>query len=312
MSLDVRPLGSTGRNVSVMALGSWRTFERIPRSQGIEVMKAARAAGVTMLDDARYTDETGTAPIPTGYSEVVFGELFRAAGFERDEVTVSNKLWWEFWPAEDAVAEVRGSLGRMGFASLDLLYAICPPSGLEVSTVVEQIGRVFDAGLARAWGTGMWSAAQHEEALDCCERLGVPGPVVAQMACSLVDHEAATSSEMTAAFTRGGIGLVAAYVLAGGALSGKYLSSHAGRVADDLSPAVVAAKIAAAGLVDLAAEVGATPSQLAFCYALAQPQLTSVLFGATTSDQVRENVGAVDVLASLTPSQLTRLHDLAR
>ena len=69
-----------------MSLGSWRTYERIPREQGLDVMRAARDAGITFLDDARYNDETGTAPIPTGYSEVVFGELFRAAGWERDEV----------------------------------------------------------------------------------------------------------------------------------------------------------------------------------------------------------------------------------
>ncbi|MBO0825139.1 MAG: aldo/keto reductase, partial [Actinobacteria bacterium] len=73
-----------------MALGSWRTFERIPREQGLAVMLAAREAGITFLDDARYNDETGAAPIPTGYSEVVFGELFRAAGWQRDDVVVAN------------------------------------------------------------------------------------------------------------------------------------------------------------------------------------------------------------------------------
>ena len=61
-------------------------------------MRAAMEAGINFLDDARYNDETGHAPIPTGYSEVVFGELFRAAGWRRDETVVSNKLWWEFWP----------------------------------------------------------------------------------------------------------------------------------------------------------------------------------------------------------------------
>src|SRR6266496_5535719 len=68
-------LGASGIEVSRLALGSWRTFERIGREQGIRVMRAARDAGITFLDDARYNDETGRAPIPTGYSEVVFGEL---------------------------------------------------------------------------------------------------------------------------------------------------------------------------------------------------------------------------------------------
>ena len=83
-----------------MSLGSWRTFERISREQGEAVMRAARDEGITFLDDARYNDETGDAPIPSGYSEVVFGELFRASGWVRDEVIVANKLWWEFWPQQ--------------------------------------------------------------------------------------------------------------------------------------------------------------------------------------------------------------------
>ena len=78
--VPVVPLGRSELMVSRMALGSWRTYERISREQGLAVMRAGREAGITFLDDARYNDETGGAPIPTGYSEIVFGELFRAAG----------------------------------------------------------------------------------------------------------------------------------------------------------------------------------------------------------------------------------------
>ena len=63
--LPSRSLGAAGPLVSVMSLGSWRTFERISREEGLGVMRAAREAGVTLLDDARYDDETGTAPMPT-------------------------------------------------------------------------------------------------------------------------------------------------------------------------------------------------------------------------------------------------------
>jgi L-glyceraldehyde 3-phosphate reductase len=90
-------------------------------------MRAAREAGIDFLDDARYDDRTGTAPIPTGYSEVLFGELFRAAGWPRDEVVVANKLWWEFWPRESAAQELDASLARMGFDHLDLAYSATPP-----------------------------------------------------------------------------------------------------------------------------------------------------------------------------------------
>jgi predicted oxidoreductase len=71
--MERRPLGSSGLEVSRLSLGSWRTFERIPRDDGLAVMLAAREHGFNFLDDARYNDETGTAPIPSGYSEVLFG-----------------------------------------------------------------------------------------------------------------------------------------------------------------------------------------------------------------------------------------------
>ncbi len=115
--------------MSILALGSWRTYERISRAQGIAVMRAAQECGITFLDDARYDDETGTAPIRTGYSEIIFGELFRSAGWKRDEVIVANKLWWEFWPEQSAAAEVDASLGRMGFDYIDVLYSWTSPQG---------------------------------------------------------------------------------------------------------------------------------------------------------------------------------------
>ena len=80
------PLGSSGMDVSALSLGSWRTFEHLPAKTGVAILRAAREEGISFFDDARYNDETGRAPIPTGHSEVLFGELFRGAGVRRDEV----------------------------------------------------------------------------------------------------------------------------------------------------------------------------------------------------------------------------------
>jgi aryl-alcohol dehydrogenase-like predicted oxidoreductase len=305
-------LGASGIDVSIMALGSWRTFERIPREDGVAVMRAARDAGIDFLDDARYDDETGTAPIPTGYSEVVFGELFRAAGWRRDDVAVANKLWWEHWPDEDAAAELDGSLGRMGLDHVDLIYAIVPPPSLPVPDVVAQVAGLLASGRARAWGTGMWSAAQLAEAVAVSEQTGVPAPVAAQMACSLADHAQADDPDMRAVLTRSGIGLVAAYVLAGGTLTGKYADADAtGRARDDDSPVVARGKRVARRLTELAGEWGIAPVHLAFAYALDHPNLASVLFGATSPDQVGTNVEAVEAYASLTREQLDAIRALA-
>jgi aryl-alcohol dehydrogenase-like predicted oxidoreductase len=174
--------------VSRLALGSWRTFERIGRDQGIRVMRAAREAGITFLDDARYNDETGDAPLPTGYSEVVFGELFRAAGWRRDEVIVSNKLWWEFWPDQSPAEELAGSLGRMGFDHVDLIYSEVPPDGVGLEDTLDMITGLIGAGAARAWGTLNWTPEQMERAWHR-HGPGQPGHGV-RAARSLGDHRA--------------------------------------------------------------------------------------------------------------------------
>src|SRR5262249_35519928 len=137
--LPHRALGGSGIEVTALAVGSWRTFERMPREDGRAVMTEARRQGVALLDDAPYNHEPGTATLASGYSEVVFGELFRAAGWIRDEVVVSNKLWWEFWPEQGAAEELDASLGRMRFDHLDLVYAERLPDGQSVEQAVADV-----------------------------------------------------------------------------------------------------------------------------------------------------------------------------
>ena len=310
-ALPHRPLGSSDLEVSLFSLGSWRTFERIPREQGLAVMRAAREAGVTFLDDARYNDETGTAPIPTGYSEVVFGELFRAAGWARDEVVVANKLWWEFWPDEDAAAELDGSLGRMGLDHIDLIYTMQPPQGLTIRELVVQVAGLVSSGRARAWGIGNWPADALTEAVHAARSLGVPLPAAAQLPYSLVRPDWVQDPAMEAVLADADIGLVASYVLAGGTLTGKYLHGESGRATTDETAAAVSGKERAAAVVELAREWNVSPASLAFSFALGHPRLASVLFGATSPEQLRENVASLQVFESLDDAQRRRLDDLA-
>jgi aryl-alcohol dehydrogenase-like predicted oxidoreductase len=294
-----------------MSLGSWRTFERISREQGEAVMRAAREEGINFLDDARYNDETGTAPIPTGYSEVVFGELFRASGWVRDEVVVANKLWWEFWPEQTAESELGASLDRMGLDHIDLIYATPPPDIISVRQVVESAAGLIATGMARQWAVAMWSAPLLGEALDIAAELDAPPPVANQLACSLVQHAAPDDPEMVRLMSNRGVGLVASYVLAGGTLTGKYVGHANGRASNDDAPPYGAGKQVAVALADLASEWGVSTAQLAFCYALGHPCLTSALFGATTPEQLRDNVASFEVFESLSDDQLAAVRALA-
>ncbi len=277
-------------------------------------MRAAREHGFNFLDDARYNDETGTAPIPTGYSEVLFGELFRAAGWNREDTVVSNKLWWEFWPEQSAAAELDGSLARMGFEYVDLIYANPPPDDMALAEMVAAVGQLLTSGKARTWGIVNWEAGPFLEATLTAERLGVPAPCAAQLPYSLVRREWVESDEMSAALEASGAGVVASFVMAGGVLTGKYDDRGTGRAAgeiDDPHHAAARGTGRAAGEIDdarhaaaretgvrlraLAPELGATPAALAIAFALANPAVTSVLFGATSPAQIEQNVAALEL-----------------
>jgi aryl-alcohol dehydrogenase-like predicted oxidoreductase len=307
--MPMTALGRSDLRVSRLALGSWRTYERISRDQGVRVMRAAREAGINFLDDARYNDETGHAPLPTGYSEVVFGELFRASGWRRDEVVVSNKLWWEFWPDQSPAQELAGSLARMGLDHVDLIYSEVPPDGVDLEDAIDMITGLIRTGVARAWGTLNWTPDQMERAWQIADREGVPGPVATQPPYSLVRREIVDDPAMRRLAADRGVAIVASYTLAGGILTGKYDEEPgAGRAAGMIgqpqwAPAVAAGRDLAA----LARHIGADPASLAMAFALLDPSVTTVLFGATRPEQIRANLGALALAERLTPGERDRL-----
>jgi aryl-alcohol dehydrogenase-like predicted oxidoreductase len=294
--MERRPLGTSGLEVSRLSLGSWRTFEWIPREHGVAVMRRAREIGFNFLDDARYNDETGTAPIPTGYSEVHFGELFRAAGWDRADTVVANKLWWEFWPEQSAAEELDSSLSRMRFDYVDLIYANPPPGALPISETVAKMGELVAAGKARAWGIVNWQAEPFIEAVRAAADQNVPLPCAAQFPYSLVRRDWVEGPLMTEALRASGAGVVASFVIAGGVLTGKYDAGGRGRVANDIDDSRYRPEREyGRRLRELAGEIGASPAALAIAFALANPAVTSVLFGATSPTQIAENATALEI-----------------
>jgi len=296
--LPRRRLGASELEVSALALGSWQTYERIPRAQGVAVLHTARECGIDFLEVARYNDTTGRAPIPTGYSEVVFGEIFRASGWPRDEVTIADKLWWEFWPQQTAAGELDASLQRTGLDHFDFIYSDPPPDALAMEDVVGAVTDLVADGKVRAWGIVNWQADRVAEAGRVARRLGVPAPCAAQLPYSLVSRSWVEDPAMKDALALCGGSVVASYVLAGGILSGKYLEPGAtGRMAGQVDAPQWEEAVAVAGeLRTRAAQEGTSAAVLAIAFALSNPDVATVLCGATSPEQVRENVRAVMLL----------------
>ena len=312
MAMEQRSLGASGLAVSVLSLGSWLTYETMPEEEALAVMQAGLSAGINFLDDARYNDRTGTAPLATGYSEVLFGRLLRKTGINRNDLVIGNKIWFEFFPQESIEAELDGSLGRIGIDHIDIVYCDKRPDSLPLAEMIGQLDGLIAAGKLRAWGVLNWSAAQIQEARDVAAASGLRPPTGAQLAYSVL-HRAHVEDDAMRRACGDTVGIVASYSLQGGLLSGKYRSGGAadGRLTEwvarpELQPMLP--KVDA--FVGVAERLGCTPSQLAMAYCLRNTQVSSVLFGARQVKQVQDNRGALEVLPRLTDDVIAELRAL--
>jgi aryl-alcohol dehydrogenase-like predicted oxidoreductase len=162
--------------------------------------------------------------------------------------------------------------------------------------MVAQVGGLLRSGKARTWGIVNWEADQFSEAIAAAADQGLPAPCAAQLPYSLVQRAWVESREMTTALSASGAGVVASFVMAGGVLTGKYDAGQTGRASSDLSdPRFADAREKGLALHALANELGVSAGALAIAFALANPAVATVLFGATSPAQIAENVGALEV-----------------
>jgi L-glyceraldehyde 3-phosphate reductase len=239
---------------------------------------------------------------------VVFGEVFRRSGWPRDEVTIAEKLWWEFWPEQTAAQELDGSLERTGLGHVDFVYSDPPPADLALEEVVEAVGGLLRAGKVRAWGIVNWPAARIAEAGRIAPEQGVPTPCAAQLPYSLAQRSPVEDEDMRTALAGCLASVVASFVLAGGILTGKYAAGASGRMSEGLEdPRFAGARRVAERLGDLAERSGVPAATLAMAFAYTSPGVATVLFGATTPEQVAENLRAAQPLEDDLLAQLRAL-----
>jgi aryl-alcohol dehydrogenase-like predicted oxidoreductase len=171
------------------------------------------------------------------------------------------------------------------------------------------IDGLIRSGATRAWGTLNWPPSLTEKACQLADRAGTARPVATQPPYSLVHRAAVEDPQMQRLALDQQVAVVASYALAGGILTGKYDGEpQAGRAAGALDrPAAAAAVAAGRQLAVLARETGRDAAQLAFAFALLNPAVTAVLFGATHPAQVTSNVTALAVAGDLSPTEIQRL-----
>jgi voltage-dependent potassium channel beta subunit len=317
--MQYRRLGRAGLRVSALSLGSWVTYHnQVDTRSAVEMMAAAFDAGVNFFDNAEV--------YAGGRSEEVMGAALKALGWPRLNVVVSSKYFWGLDRQGEAVNRkdtlnrkylmqaVDGSLQRLGLEHIDLIYCHRPDPHTPVDETVRAMNDLIVQGKALYWGTSEWSADEIRAAWLIADRHGWHKPVVEQPQYHLF-HRRRVEQEYAPLYDDVGLGLTTWSPLASGLLTGKYRAG----VPDGSRGAMEGMAFLRDGLTDaaknaavtqlepIAAELGGTLAQLAIAWAASNPRVSSVITGASRIDQLQANLGAMDLLARLTPELKARI-----
>lgn len=294
-----RPLGRTGRSVSVVGLGTWQLgaeWGEVTESAAFEVLDAARESGVTLFDTA---DVYGD-----GRSEALIGRYL--AERPGHGITVATKMGRRAAQlAENYVdANFRAWLDRsrrnLGVDTIDLVQLHCPPSDvIRADETYATLDELVSDGIIAAYGVSVETCAQ---ALDAISRPGVQNVQIIVNPFRLKPLEAVLPAAADA-----GVAIFARVPLASGLLSGRYTSDTAfasndhrtfnrnGEAFDKgetfsgvpFDVGLAAARALAAALPD-----GVTLPEASLAWILSQPGVTTVIPGARNDAQVRSNCRA--------------------
>ena len=317
--MQYRRLGRSGLRVSTLSLGSWVTYHnQVDTGSAAEMLAAAFDAGINFFDNAE--------AYAAGQSEEIMGRAFKQLAWPRLNYVVSTKFFWGLDRNGDAVNRkdtlnrkylmqaIDGSLKRFGLDFVDLVYCHRPDPHTPIEETARAMSDIINQGKALYWGTSEWSAADIRAAWGVCDRHGWHKPVVEQPQYNLFTRQR-VEQEYARLYEDIGLGLTTWSPLASGLLTGKYSQGvPAGSrgalqttawMREQLTDA--AKNAAVAQLQPIAAELGCTLAQLAIAWAAANPRVSTVITGASQVAQLRANLGAMDVLARLTPEVKARM-----
>jgi voltage-dependent potassium channel beta subunit len=322
MPMQYRRLGASGLRVSELSLGSWITYHtQVDVTAAKEMLAVAMDNGVNFFDNAEV--------YARGQSEVVMGEAIKALRWPRLNYVVSTKFFWGLEREGNTVNRmdtlnrkyltqaIDGSLKRMQIDFIDLVFCHRPDPHTPLEETVWAMSDMITRGKALYWGTSEWSAADIRAAWEIADRHHLHKPVTEQPQYNLF-HRKRVEQEYASLYSDIGLGLTTWSPLASGLLTGKYrdgippgsrgaleaMSWLAKSLTDEAKNAAVDE------LEGIAAEVGASVTQLAIAWAARNPRVSTVITGASNVGQLRANLLAVDVGPRLTPEIVARIEEV--
>jgi len=330
--MQYRPLGRTDIKVSAYCLGSMTWGTQNSEDEGHAQIDAALDAGINFIDTAEMYPTTPLSAETQGRTEEIIGSWVAKTG-RRDDVVIATKIVGEGFPrirdgapisADTLAGAVETSLRRLQTDVIDLYQLHWPnrgsyhfrkwphfdPTGQDtraaddIAACVAALDDLVKAGKIRAIGLSNESAWGTMQFINAANASGGPRVASIQNEYSLLcRHYDLDLAELT---HHEDVGLLAFSPLATGILTGKYLndatppgsrrSINNGDLGGRLSGKGVEA--ASRAYVELARDHGLDPTQMALAFCAQRPFMTSVIFGATTQEQLSTALGAVDVTLS--------------
>uniref|UniRef100_A0A1I8GJJ4 Aldo_ket_red domain-containing protein n=1 Tax=Macrostomum lignano TaxID=282301 RepID=A0A1I8GJJ4_9PLAT len=297
-------LGRCGLRVSCLGLGTWVTFAgQVPDSVAEDILTLAYACGINFFDTAEV--------YAAGRAELLLGRLLRKAGWRRSSYTVSTKIFWggkaeteRGLSRKHIVEGLQACLQRLQLDYVDIVFANRPDPLTPMEEIVRAFSFCIDRGWAFYWGTSRWSPMEIMEAHSVARQFNLIPPVAEQVEYHMFQREK-LELQMPELFAKLGLGAVvwsplACGLLACGILSRQsppsYLFSYSWLRDKILSEE---GRQQQAKLKELA--------ELAIAWCVRSGHASCVLLGASSAEQLYENICALPVVPKLTAALMAEI-----
>jgi voltage-dependent potassium channel beta subunit len=314
--MKYRRLGKTGLQVSELSFGSWITFgNQIANDTSERLMDIAYESGVNFFDNAEV--------YAAGKSEEVMGDILRKRGWNRDTYIISSKA---FFGAGGKLPTQRGlhrkhlveachdALKRLKLEYLDLYFCHRPDKETPIEETVWTMHQLIMQGKIFYWGTSEWSAQEIMEAHMVAQKYNLIGPSMEQPQYNMLTRRK-VEVEFSQIYKTVGLGTTIWSPLASGFLSGKYLQGQpsdtrlqrdeldwlAEKTFTEENLSIVKS------LSNLAQELGISMAHLAIAWCLKNPNVSTVILGASKTEQLEHNLKAAEVVDLLSSDVMDKI-----
>ena len=315
--MKYRHLGKSGLQLSELSFGAWVTFvQQIDNKTAGELMTIAYDSGVNFFDNAE--------AYANGQAEVVMGNIIKNKKWPRDTLVISSKVFWggdlpnqEGLSRKHVVEACHAALRRLQVDYLDLYFCHRPDPDTPIEETVRAMSDLIAQGKVLYWGTSEWSAESILEAYRIAREQGLVPPTMEQPQYNLF-HRENVEHALTPLYHKIGLGMTTWSPLASGLLTGKYNAGDPGDTrtslrgygwlqrqfeSDETQQQLVKVK----QLGKVADDLATTLPQLALAWCLKNPNISSVITGASKPEQIRENMKAAEFVDKLDDGVMQRI-----